>query len=248
MRRILLAAILLASAGYADAAPKSDSVANATPKRDGVAKAAPKSDSVAKAAPKSDSVAKVAPKGDSVAKATPKGDRVAKAATKGDRVAKAAPKGDRVADAEPKSDKVAKATPKSGGVGLALDEVRTLTFKDPIATVYVGNPSIADVTMIDARHAFVQGKSYGHTNIVALDKENTQVFDTYVSVSGGAGGGTVTLNRGAQRITLSCAGGRCEPAPTPGDDQKSYDAENTQLNNHQAAAHNMAVADSKPAN
>ena len=179
MRRILLAAILLASAGYANAAPK---------------------------------------------------------------VAHAAPK-----DANTTA-KDAKVAPKSDGVGLTLDEVRTLTFKDPIATIYVGNPAIADVTMIDARHAFVQGTSYGSTNILALDKENAQVFNTHVSVSGGQGGGTVTLNRGAQRLTLTCAGGRCEPSPTPGDDQKSYDAENSQLNNHQAAAHNMAVADSKPAN
>ena len=186
MRRILLAAILLASAGYANAATK-------------VATAAPKE---AKAAPKD-------------------------------------------AKAEPKE---AKAAPKNEGVGLTLDEVRTLSFKDPISTIYVGNPAIADVTMIDARHAFVQGKSYGHTNIVALDKENAQVFDTHVSVSGGQGGGTVTLNRGAQRITLTCGGGRCEPSPTPGDDQKSYSAENSQLNDHQAVAHNMAVADSKPAN
>src|SRR5579863_2629859 len=123
---------------------------------------------------------------------------------------------------------IAHAAPKGDGVALALDEVRTLTFKNPITTVYVGNPAIADVTMIDARHAFVQGKSYGRTNIVALDKENTTIFNTNVYVSGGQGGGTVTLNRGAQRVTLTCAGGRCEPTPTPGDDQKSYDIENNQ--------------------
>lgn len=142
----------------------------------------------------------------------------------------------------------ASAAPKGDGVSLALDEVRTLTFKNPIATVYVGNPSIADVTMIDARHAFVQGKSYGRTNIVALDKENTQVFGAAVFVTGGQGGGTVTLNRGAQRVTLTCGGGRCEPTPTPGDEQKSYDTENNQLTTHQAAARNMAAADSHPAN
>jgi Pilus formation protein N terminal region len=143
---------------------------------------------------------------------------------------------------------VANAAPKGDGVALALDEVRTLTFKNPIATVYVGNPAIADVTMIDARHAFVQGKGYGRTNIVALDRENTQVFNTHVSVAGGEGGGTVTLNRGAQRITLTCAGGRCEPTPTPGDDQKAYDTENGQVSSHQNAARGMASADSKPSN
>src|SRR5215475_7887136 len=51
---------------------------------------------------------------------------------------------------------------KHNFVALALDEVHTLAFETPVSTVYVGNPSIADVTMIDARHAFVQGKGYGH--------------------------------------------------------------------------------------
>jgi Flp pilus assembly secretin CpaC len=134
-------------------------------------------------------------------------------------------------------------TNKGSDVALALDEVHTLTFKSPIATVYVGNPAIADVTMLDTRHAFVQGKSYGITNIVALNHDNVQVFNTRVSVTGGSGNGTVTLNRGAQRVTLNCAGGRCEPTPTPGDDQKAYEAANTQVTSHQSLARTMAAAD-----
>src|ERR1700744_4856141 len=141
---------------------------------------------------------------------------------------------------------VANAAPQAGknsDVALALDEVHTLTFKAPIATVYVGNPAIADVTMIDSRHAFVQGKGYGRTNIVALNKDNVTVFNTHVTVTGGEGGGTVTLNRGAQRITLSCAGGRCEPMPVPGDDQKAYEPENGQVRSHESLARGMATAD-----
>jgi hypothetical protein len=134
-------------------------------------------------------------------------------------------------------------TNKGSGVALALDEVHTLTFNSPIATVYVGNPAIADVTMIDSRHAFVQGKGYGRTNIVALNHDNVQVFNTHVTVTGGEGGGTVTLNRGAQRITLNCAGGRCEPTPMPGDDQKAYDAQSAEVASHQGAARGMATAD-----
>lgn len=127
-------------------------------------------------------------------------------------------------------------------VALALDEVHTITFRAPVATVYVGNPTIADVTMIDARHAFVQGKGYGRTNIVALNHDNKQVFNTHVTVIGMDSGGTVTLNRGAQRVTLNCTGGRCEPTPMPGDDQKAYDAANSQAASHQAAARGIAAA------
>jgi len=131
------------------------------------------------------------------------------------------------------------AADKNEGVALALDEVHTLTFRTPVSTVYVGNPSIADVTMIDARHAFVQGKGYGRTNIMALNHDNVMVFNTHVTVTGSEGG-TVTLNRGAQRVTLNCAGGRCEPTPMPGDGKDS-DAVNTQLTAHQTAARTAAA-------
>src|SRR5262249_29131368 len=134
---------------------------------------------------------------------------------------------------------------KNDFVALALDEVHTLTFRAPVATVYVGNPTIADVTMIDARHAFVQGKGYGRTNIMALNRDNVMVFNTHVTVTGNESGGTVTLNRGAQRVTLACAGGRCEQTPTPGDGKDSYDSAVGQITGHQSTARGAAVAEAK---
>jgi len=83
------------------------------------------------------------------------------------------------------------ASAASDSVALALDEVHTITFKNPVATVYVGNPTIADVTMLDARHAFVQGKGYGRTNIVALNRDNVQVFNARITVIGAPDAGTV---------------------------------------------------------
>lgn len=130
---------------------------------------------------------------------------------------------------------------KSQSVAMALDEVHTLTFKSPVATVFVGNPAIVDVTMIDARHAFVQGKGYGRTNVIALNRDNVQVFDTKIVVVGSEGSGTVVLNRGAQRVTLACVSGHCEPAPTPGDDQKAYETAVSEASSHQGAARSMAA-------
>ena len=132
----------------------------------------------------------------------------------------------------------------AAGVNLALDEVHTVTFQKPVATVYVGNPAIADITMIDARHAFVQGKSYGRTNIVALNQDGAQVFNTAIVVTGGDNAGTVTLNRGAQRITYSCAASRCEPTPTPGDAQAAFDAVSTQVSQHAGTAKTAATGES----
>ena len=102
------------------------------------------------------------------------------------------------------------------GVAISMDEVRTITFPKPVATVYVGNPAIADINMIDSRHAFVLGKGFGNTNIVALDHEGDQVSNTHVSVMAREDS-TVTLQRGTGRLTYSCTASHCEATPQPGD-------------------------------
>ncbi len=135
----------------------------------------------------------------------------------------------------------AKAAPS---VALSLDEVRTLTFETPVSTIYVGNPTIADVTMIDARHAFVQGKGYGRTNIMALNHDNVMVYNNHVTVTGIESGGTVTLHRGTQRVTLNCIGSHCEATPTPGDGKDAYEG-SSQVAAHQATARSAAMAEAK---
>ena len=136
------------------------------------------------------------------------------------------------------------AAPGRDEVNLTLDEVHTLTFRSPVTTVYVGNPSIADITMVDARHAFVQGKGYGRTNIVALNQSGSQVFGTYINVIGSEHNDMVVLNRGAQRVTYSCTETRCEPTPMPGDGKDSFDAQNTQIGVHQDVARKAAASGS----
>jgi len=129
----------------------------------------------------------------------------------------------------------------AGGIALTMDEVRTLTFEKPIATVYVGNPSIADITMIDARHAFVLGKAYGRTNIVALNHDGEQVYNSRINVAQG-GNETLTLNRGAQRVTYNCNEGHCEPAPVPGDGKEVFEQMNGEFTTHADAARKAAGA------
>jgi Flp pilus assembly secretin CpaC len=124
-----------------------------------------------------------------------------------------------------------------------MDEVRTVSFATPVATVYVGNPSIADINMIDARHAFVIGKGFGSTNIVALDGDGKQVFDTQIAVlaSAASSGSTLVLNRGTQRATYTCTASHCEATPQVGDGQTAFDSINSQLATHSAAAKSAAA-------
>ncbi len=121
------------------------------------------------------------------------------------------------------------------GITVPTDEVRMLNFPQPMATVYVGNPSIADVTVVDASHAFVLGKNFGTTNIVALDDKGNEVFNATVTVAGHSGN-VVTLQRGTAKMTYACAASRCEAAPLPGDDKDPFDAVTGQMDKRVAQA------------
>jgi Flp pilus assembly secretin CpaC len=130
----------------------------------------------------------------------------------------------------------------AAGLAIAMDQVQTLTFTVPVATVYVGNPAIADITMIDARHAFVIGKGFGNTNIVALDGDGKQVSNTTVAVLAGASNAqsTLVLNRGTQRVTYSCTSSHCDATAQPGDGKDAFEQINSQLAVHNDVAHKAA--------
>ncbi len=108
-----------------------------------------------------------------------------------------------------------------GGIGVPSDQVKIVHFPQAVATVYIGNPSIADVTMIDPNHAFLIGKNYGTTNVVALDNKGNEVFNQPVTVTAGAS--LLTLHEGATHRTFSCTKSRCEATPMPGDTKQPFD-------------------------
>src|SRR5437763_17026815 len=60
-------------------------------------------------------------------------------------------------------------------IALPIDEVRVVPFSQPVSTVYVGHPVVADVRVIASRHARVLGKGFGSTNIIALNSHGKQV-------------------------------------------------------------------------
>jgi Flp pilus assembly secretin CpaC len=126
------------------------------------------------------------------------------------------------------------------GVVISMDEVRTITFLKPVSTVYVGNSSIAEVNMIDSRHAFVLGKVPGITNIVALDHQGDQVSNTHVNVMAREAA-TVMLQQGAARITYSCTASHCDQTPEPGDNKPDYDRVSSEIGTHEGTAKGAAA-------
>jgi hypothetical protein len=130
---------------------------------------------------------------------------------------------------------------QADNISVALDEVQTVTFPRPVATVNVGNPAIADITMIDPRRAFIQGKAYGSTNIIALGRDGEPVSNTQVSVMSRQLPATVTLNRGTQRTTYNCTASRCEVVPQPGDGKDAFANALGQNSAHQENASRAAT-------
>ena len=127
-------------------------------------------------------------------------------------------------------------------ISVSIDKARVITFDKPVSTVYVGNPTMADVSVIDPRHVFVLGKAFGVTNIIALDAKGNEVSNDPLTVFGHTAN-VVTLNRGAAQFTYSCASWHCEAAPIPGDTDKAFYNPVMQENqNRQSMGHDSAVA------
>ena len=98
------------------------------------------------------------------------------------------------------------------------DQARVVTLNTPAKTVFVGNPAIADITVIDATHVFVLGKNLGTTNIIALDAAGHQFFDEQVVVIARPGA-MVTVQHGQGQMTLSCSSEHCASIVIPGDEK-----------------------------
>jgi Pilus formation protein N terminal region len=126
------------------------------------------------------------------------------------------------------------------GVTVPMDEVRVLVFNQPVTTVYVGNPVIADVTMIDPEHAFLLGKTFGETNVIALGSNGKQVTNEHVVVFGRRMG-AVTLNRGAATFNYTCTSLHCETQPVPGDPNEYFSNTANAVDTHEGQGQKAAA-------
>jgi Flp pilus assembly secretin CpaC len=101
-------------------------------------------------------------------------------------------------------------------VSVNVNMARVLRISAPAATVIVGNPGIADVTIQDPLTLILTGKSYGQTNLIVLDNAGEPIADTLVEVVQ-MQAGTMTVYQGQARTTLACAP-TCQPVVMLGDD------------------------------
>ncbi|HVX81266.1 MAG: pilus assembly protein N-terminal domain-containing protein [Devosia sp.] len=101
-------------------------------------------------------------------------------------------------------------------VTVKVNMARILKISAPAATVIVGNPGVADVTIQDPQTLILTGKSYGQTNMIVLDQKGSPIADTLLEVVQ-AQADTVAVYNANARTTLYCAP-RCQQMVMLGDD------------------------------
>jgi len=97
-----------------------------------------------------------------------------------------------------------------------VNMARILRISAPAATVIVGNPGIADVTIQDPQTLILTGKSFGQTNLIVLDTMGEPIADTMLQVTQ-AQAGVMTVYQGSARTSLACAP-VCQPTIMMGDE------------------------------
>ena len=105
-------------------------------------------------------------------------------------------------------------------VAVKIDHAKVVRLPERTQTVIVGNPIIADITVQRNGIVVVTGKSYGVTNLIALDSAGAMLAEALVSVQA-ATESVVVVQRGLERESYSCTP-NCQPAILLGDGNKHF--------------------------
>jgi hypothetical protein len=103
---------------------------------------------------------------------------------------------------------------------VTIDQAKLARVPPPTATLVVGNPLIADVTVQAGGTLVITGKGYGVTNLIALDPNGRKLFEKLVRVRGPAE--NVVVYRGMTRESYICEP-NCERRITLGDTPEFFD-------------------------
>jgi len=110
--------------------------------------------------------------------------------------------------------------PTGGTIPVNIDQAKLIRLPERAATIIVGNPLVADITLQPGGIIIVTGKSYGATNFVAMDRNGEVLVDRIIQVESAADP-IVTVYRGIERESYSCMP-ICQPRITLGDSDKFF--------------------------
>lgn len=117
---------------------------------------------------------------------------------------------------------------------VTVDQARIVKVPAGTRTLVIGNPMIADVTLLkNGGTMVVTGKGYGETNFIALDAGGSPVAQSEIRVVAAANG--LIVQRGMNCQSYTCAP-RCQPTARLGDDATYFNEVASQVQAHNAQA------------
>lgn len=133
-----------------------------------------------------------------------------------------------------------------GTISVNVDQAKLFKLPGKVATIVIGNPLIADVTLQTGGLVVVTGKGYGATNFIAMDRSGEVMVDHLIEVRAPADQ-VVTVYRGIDRQTLSCTP-ICENRVTLGDADKYLKSAMDQVGSLNNQAISSAAVSGRAAN
>jgi Flp pilus assembly secretin CpaC len=113
-----------------------------------------------------------------------------------------------------------RATSTRETVAVTIDHAKVIRLPQGSQTIIIGNPIIADVTVQKNGLVVLTGKSYGVTNMIALDAGGAMLAESLISVQAPTES-LVTVQRGLDRESYSCTP-NCQPSILLGDATKYF--------------------------
>jgi hypothetical protein len=119
-------------------------------------------------------------------------------------------------------------------ITVSLDQATITKLPERVATIVIGNPLVADVTLQPGGLLVVTGKGYGNTNLIALDRSGAVLTEREIAVVGSQEK-IVVVYRGMERESYSCTP-QCQRRLTLGDSGPYFDEIITQDTNRTTRA------------
>ena len=139
----------------------------------------------------------------------------------------------------PAADACAQGAEDARCISVLVDHLRRVGLPEPVRTVLIGNPAIAEVTMISETQAVVSARTIGSTNLIFLNDDGEAIGDFQVLVREGEQR-RVVLRRGPTSTELYQCAPRCERTLTQLDSPEAHQAVTEQITRETSVNQNAA--------
>jgi hypothetical protein len=125
-------------------------------------------------------------------------------------------------------------------LAVTLDQAKIAKMPPGTATLIVGNPMIADVTMLKNSNSMViTGKGFGQTNLIAVGADGSVIDEKQLQVVPAKT--VLILQSGPSRVSYAC-NPDCMPSVQLGDDEKNFSEAGGQISARNGYAAGGAAA------